>query len=216
MEAALMRSPTAPSWVARLDTPVWIRDPDGNVSYLNRRAEVLLGRSRVEAVGLPCHRVVDGIRASGRPFCRRNCPVSRQAAAGEVLPPVSFQVGRGGDASHWLRCLFIPIWTGDRGPSIVHCALDDDRARRITDYLETVAAGGPPAGADLADAGGSALTRREGEVLRHLAAGEDLQAIADELFISHATVRNHVQHILRKLDVHSIHQAVAWHLLRRA
>jgi DNA-binding NarL/FixJ family response regulator len=35
------------------------------------------------------------------------------------------------------------------------------------------------------------------------------QQIADHLVVSYATIRNHVQHILVKLGVHSILEAIA-------
>jgi two-component system nitrate/nitrite response regulator NarL len=53
------------------------------------------------------------------------------------------------------------------------------------------------------------LTKREMEVLRLLAEGLEQEAIARELFISRKTVGTHVEHILRKLGVHSRAQAVA-------
>jgi DNA-binding NarL/FixJ family response regulator len=56
------------------------------------------------------------------------------------------------------------------------------------------------------------LTRREYEVLLKLAEGLSTQAIADALFISHVTVRNHVARILVKLQVHSRLAAVAFAL----
>lgn len=54
------------------------------------------------------------------------------------------------------------------------------------------------------------LTPREGEILRLLADGLGTAQIAQRLFISPTTVRNHVQNVLRKLDVHSRIEAVAW------
>lgn len=53
------------------------------------------------------------------------------------------------------------------------------------------------------------LTRREKEVLQFLALGMGTSAIARELAISTATVRNHSQRILAKLQVHSRLAAVA-------
>lgn len=47
------------------------------------------------------------------------------------------------------------------------------------------------------------LTCREREVVRLLAMGLTSKAIADVLQISHATARNHIQHIYEKLNVHS-------------
>jgi DNA-binding NarL/FixJ family response regulator len=53
------------------------------------------------------------------------------------------------------------------------------------------------------------LTTREKEILRFLALGMGTSAIARELSISPATVRNHAQRILAKLQVHSRLAAVA-------
>jgi len=54
------------------------------------------------------------------------------------------------------------------------------------------------------------LTRREREVLSCLARGEATEAIAQRLFVSPRTVRNHVANILDKLDVHSRLEAVTF------
>ena len=47
------------------------------------------------------------------------------------------------------------------------------------------------------------LSQREREVLAHLVAGSRVPTIADKLFISPNTVRNHLKAIYRKLDVSS-------------
>jgi DNA-binding NarL/FixJ family response regulator len=54
----------------------------------------------------------------------------------------------------------------------------------------------------------ASVTRRELEVVQLLAEGASNQAIAERLFISLHTVRNHVQRII-KLGVHSKLEAVA-------
>ncbi len=58
-----------------------------------------------------------------------------------------------------------------------------------------------------------ALTLREQEVLELMVQGESAQAIAERTCISYGTVKTHVNHIYRKLDVHSRDEALA--LLRR-
>ena len=52
------------------------------------------------------------------------------------------------------------------------------------------------------------LTQREQEILHLLVEGIDNQSIADKLFISVQTVRNHIRHIYEKLQVHTKSQAV--------
>ena len=61
--------------------------------------------------------------------------------------------------------------------------------------------------------GRGALTSRERQVLGSMAQDLDQREIARSLYLSRATVRNHVQHILYKLDAHSIQEAVALYLL---
>ena len=48
-----------------------------------------------------------------------------------------------------------------------------------------------------------ALTAREIDVLRRVAKGMAYREIADELYVSHRTVQNHVQNVLRKLQLHN-------------
>jgi DNA-binding NarL/FixJ family response regulator len=54
------------------------------------------------------------------------------------------------------------------------------------------------------------LTQRESEVLRHLSLGLTNKQIAVELDISYETVKEHVQHILRKIGVGDRTQAAVW------
>ncbi|TDO46866.1 GAF domain-containing protein [Kribbella sp. VKM Ac-2527] len=53
------------------------------------------------------------------------------------------------------------------------------------------------------------LTRRELEVLRHLAAGESNDQIAARLYISAGTVKTHIKHVLHKLGTVSRAEAIA-------
>jgi DNA-binding NarL/FixJ family response regulator len=54
------------------------------------------------------------------------------------------------------------------------------------------------------------LTQRESEVLRQLALGLTNKEIAQSLEISYETVKEHVQHILRKVGVTDRTQAAVW------
>jgi DNA-binding CsgD family transcriptional regulator len=71
-----------------------------------------------------------------------------------------------------------------------------------------------PEGSDLA----GALTARELEVLQLMSEGASNASIGEALVISHATVKSHVRHILRKLGASNRTEAVSLYLasLRRA
>jgi DNA-binding NarL/FixJ family response regulator len=73
--------------------------------------------------------------------------------------------------------------------------------RKITGALST-----PRASGELE----APLTKRESEVLRQLALGLSNKEIAQALNISYETVKEHVQHILRKLGVADRTQAAVW------
>ncbi|MDA7950581.1 MAG: response regulator transcription factor [Pirellulaceae bacterium] len=54
------------------------------------------------------------------------------------------------------------------------------------------------------------LTQREGEVLKQLALGLTNKQIAHQLDVSYETVKEHVQHVLRKIGVGDRTQAAIW------
>jgi DNA-binding NarL/FixJ family response regulator len=76
-----------------------------------------------------------------------------------------------------------------------------EELRRVTGALAA-----PRNGAD----GEVALTKRESEVLKQLALGLTNKEIAQSLGISYETVKEHVQHILRKIGVSDRTQAAVW------
>jgi DNA-binding NarL/FixJ family response regulator len=76
-----------------------------------------------------------------------------------------------------------------------------DELRRVTGALAA-----PRAGAET----DVPLTKRESEVLKQLAFGLTNKEIAQSLGISYETVKEHVQHILRKIGVSDRTQAAVW------
>jgi DNA-binding NarL/FixJ family response regulator len=88
-----------------------------------------------------------------------------------------------------------------RKASIGESAWTRDELRRVTGALAT-----PRLNADVE----VPLTQRESEVLRQLALGLTNKEIAQALHISYETVKEHVQHILRKVGVSDRTQAAVW------
>ena len=105
--------------------------------------------------------------------------------------------------------------------------LKDAGRERLIDAVRTVAAGEslfaptvlqrlvahyvhrPPPGAARLEGALAELSEREHEVLRLVGRGLSNAEIADELVISHATVKTHVRHVLQKLGLRDRVQAVA-------
>ena len=95
------------------------------------------------------------------------------------------------------KTLVEAIRTAARGESV----WTRDELRRVTGALAT-----PRLVADVE----VPLTQRESEVLKQLAYGLTNKEIAQALGISYETVKEHVQHILRKIGVTDRTQAAVW------
>jgi len=99
--------------------------------------------------------------------------------------------------------------------------LKDDKPARLIMAIEDVLEGGAPMSTSIASKvlsfiKGQAdekqvefnLTKRELQILQHIGKGQNYQQIADVLFISPKTVRNHIEKIYKKLQVHNKVDAV--------
>jgi predicted ATPase/DNA-binding CsgD family transcriptional regulator/DNA-binding XRE family transcriptional regulator len=87
--------------------------------------------------------------------------------------------------------------------------LSDAEAISAARRFVAEALGSPAATAAMAPADGS-LTARQREVAGLVARGLTNEQIAQELVISPATARAHVEHVLDRLDLHSRAQVAAW------
>jgi DNA-binding NarL/FixJ family response regulator len=98
---------------------------------------------------------------------------------------------------------------GARGYLLLGCSLQD-----LVDGLRSVHMGGialgPLVASRIADRmKQQALTRREGDILRHMMLGLSNKAIASKLTLAVGTVKTHVKSVLEKLDATSRTQAVS-------
>lgn len=86
-------------------------------------------------------------------------------------------------------------------------------ARTVLDLVRTP--GGPQSVLSAVSGGGPALSEREREVLRGLVDGLAYKQVADRLGISIDTVRTHIRGLYKKLQVHSVAEAVGRALRER-
>ena len=206
--------------VASIADPAFATDEVGRIVIWNRAAEKLLGWSASEVLGRPCHEVTRGRDVFGNRFWYGQCGLHRMARDHE--PICSFEVDLEKVNSDSVRVgVFIIAVPGPRPGqySLIHLLRPaPSEVRRSADsrsgqsgVLPVLEQGGAPA----RDPATYSLTPREVEILRVLVEGWSTQEIADRLYISIATVRNHVQSILQKLDVHSRMEAVSLALRER-
>ncbi len=200
-----------PLWVRSVGVPTWVTNPSGEIIFANDRAETLLGQSLDHLTRQPCHLAVCGTTPDGRQLCGPNCSFRETARIGIELEPVPMSLRSHDGREQFVRLIIIAVRMPPAdGTHLVHCALDETKERRFQRYFEKVLERNPDAPIPLTEAG---VTSRELEVLQLLAEDQTLHAIAESLGVSYSTVRNHVQHLLQKLHVHSILEAVAVYLL---
>jgi DNA-binding CsgD family transcriptional regulator len=195
---------------------VWVSEVGGEILYMNDRAEKLLNREAASSVGLPCWQVIGGRDESGEKWCETNCQVRDAVTEGKPVEPYTLRINGGEDDEHWLQLLVIPFETEDGTTKLAHCAFRIDRTHIIESYLDRVAARTPINAERTFDLEESRLSRRERQVLDLLAQDKNLYEIAEQLGVSYYTVRNHVQHVLGKMGVHSTLEAVALYLLSQS
>jgi len=191
--------------LARAGDGVFAIGPDGRVMLWNRAAERLLGWKASEVLGRPCCDVLAGSDDHGNRLCYQGCHVMSLIRLGEPVQHFEMRTPTKAGRPVWIdvTVLEAPAGAGTRALAI-HIFRDVTAAKELMSLVHERLA--PPAAAEGADL----LTRREIEILRHIAAGESTSALAERLHVSPATVRNHAQNIFTKLGVHSRLEAVAW------
>lgn len=190
-------------------------------------------RTAAQALGRLCHEIFHGRDPFGNRFCGEACAVTSTIRRHETMNRFELATG---DRSHSKSLGVTVIEIPDSRPGFftaVHILDDIDEKSRLArelnrlreaygplTHLPPIADGtvgitlqssrvpaGEPVEIDASVA--EQLSEREMDVLRAIASGQANKDIANSLHISVATTRNHVQHILKKLDVHSKLEAVA-------
>ena len=190
---------------------VYAVDSNGIVQFWNAAAEKILGYSAREVVGMPCHNILNGRDASCNRICRESCAVRMQASEGEPINHFQMSSTTSKGRPMWLDVSIINVWANSGSPAaIVHlfrdATLSHDLEVLVREKLSQIeAASNPDQPSPPIE-----LTSREREVLTLMKQGASTAVTAQKLFISRATVRNHVQNIFSKLGVHTRLEAVAY------
>lgn len=202
--------------IARAGAAAFATDENGRIAIWNKGAREMLGYPASRVLGKSCHEIVCGRDVFGNRFCDRQCALTFmverhetvrhfeldvRTESGEIVPAnVSIVVLPGPRARQYTLVHFIEKVDRNReANALVRRILTEQHAPQLS----------RPAVADAPSPQSPSLTSREIQILRLLAEGTSTKGIADSLFISVTTTRNHVQNILRKLDVHSKLEAVS-------
>lgn len=182
--------------------PAFAVDAVGKITAWNTSAETALGILRRNALGKSCIKVICGKDAFGHQVCQRECHVFQSLRARK--PARRFRMHVRAGTGHYVEAECVTLGlvdpTGETTvihllqlwPNGNHAPLPHTRRRDTRELRQRV----------------PSLTPREMEVLALLAAGRNTKQISDQLDVSQATVRTHVEHVLGKLQVHSRLEAV--------
>ena len=195
---------------------VFAVDAKQRIIYWDPGCEELFNRPAKKVLGRTCCGVMRGVSpVSGELFCGENCHVAQLANGG--LAPKSFSIQTKADNNDEpmtlsVNVVLVPSQCKKRW--IVMHLLHRGMSRDVLTAMDCALRAGRPAPATTCNDNDEefvlSITKREQDVLQLLAEGLACPAISKRLDISVTTVRNHIQHIQRKLGVHSQTEAVAY------
>jgi DNA-binding CsgD family transcriptional regulator len=193
--------------IARSNEATFATDSADRIILWNKKCEALLERPARSVLGKRCYEVIGGLDVYGNIYCHRSCPVAFQAREKPKQPvhrfSLSIEVGGNGLRKFDYSLFAIPSYHPALS-TLIHVLRERKKESRLERQLAGEAEVREPRWPMATSTGSSVdLTDRETEILRCLARGMSTGSIGNKLCISPTTVRNHVQHILEKLDVHN-------------
>ncbi|HEY3216328.1 MAG TPA: LuxR C-terminal-related transcriptional regulator [Candidatus Eisenbacteria bacterium] len=202
--------------IGRAGAAAFATDEKGRIAIWNKGAQEMLGYPASQVLGKSCHEILCGRDVFGNRFCDRQCALTFMVERHESVR--HFELDVRNESGETVPASFsIVVMPGPRARqyTLIHFLERVDRRRDVDQLIRRILTQqhAPPVSAPAANEPSlppsPVLTPREVQVLALLAEGTSTQGIADSLFISVTTTRNHVQNILRKLDVHSKLEAVS-------
>ena len=181
--------------------PAFAVDAESKIVAWNSAAKTALGYSRRHALGELCFKVICGKDVLGNRVCQRECLVFRSLR--ERKPVRRFRMRVRAGTGHYVEAECTTL-----------CRLGSTSEATVNYLLQLWPGRGrdpvslPRRGDTRGSKAAPSLTPREMEVLRFLAAGRSTRQMAEDLYVSPATVRTHVENVLGKLQAHSRLEAV--------
>lgn len=196
---------------ARTADAVFVVDPDQRIVHWDARAETLTGLLAEEMVGRPCYQALRGECEGGGLLYKGGCPVMALARAGHAVPSYDMRIDTRLAGKRWVSVSVLSVDSDDGRPYLVHLLRDAQKAHDALEMardLVRLSWNGENASTTHHEVVPE-LTPRQAEVLGLLAEGRSVKEICAALYLSKATVRNHVRALLQALGAHSQLEAVA-------
>jgi DNA-binding CsgD family transcriptional regulator len=193
------------------NSALFVVDEQRRILFINELAAELIDKDTQSVEGSPCWEVMALRTLDGKRFCNQECRPWQDACDGN--PDTRFHLAYRNPAGSISEIYLRPILLSPPGegtaallhvirpanpatdlqPSETDGSRAEDRQNQMKGHLRDT------------------LTDRETEVLQLLASCHSTADISDKLGISPVTVRNHLQNVMRKLDVHKrLDAVVAW------
>lgn len=199
---------------------VFIIDEELRIQFWNRAAEEITGFGKDDVFGQKCYQILQGRDEKRQLVCKACCQVAELALKSEPVHSYDIRTRTNNGGKRWLNISIITVKIGENRNKkmIIHLFRDVTQKkdseiffRRFLEIAQRYYI--IPIEPDISKDPNihiNKLTLREQEVFIHLARGLSTKEIAEVLFISMSTVRNHVQNIFSKLGVHSRSEAIAY------
>lgn len=190
---------------------VFISSPSGEILFCNRAAETILEASAQQVVGQECRKFFNGRDSNGNQLCQWPCPLKMSLSRGDLIQHFEMATRTRTGKPLWIdvSCVALPC-DDNQPPTVVHLFRDVTAAHQIEVLVRQQLAQTQLAMSEETPPLIVELTQRELQVVTLMRTGATTAAIAEQLFISKTTVRNHIQNIFSKLKVHSRLEAVAY------
>lgn len=198
---------------ARTTEAIFAVDPKHRIVRWDHRMESLTGVLSEEALGKPFYEALTGECEDGAPFAARAWSAIRLVEDGQPIPGYDARIETRTGGERWVGVSVISVGSAE-GTYLVHLVRDTQEAHdtlemarsviRLSSKRSAATDARPDRRSDAPE-----LTPRQSEVLGMLAEGKGVKEIQHELYLSQATVRNHVRSLLQALGAHSQLEAVA-------
>jgi DNA-binding CsgD family transcriptional regulator len=191
---------------------VFVVDPEYRIVHWDARAESLTDVLAEEMVGEPCYEALTGEGEDGTSFRIHVYSAMRLAQAGQPAPGYDVRLFTRSGGERWVGVSSLALET-DEGPYLVNLMRDAQASHETLEMARGLigfSGQDAPKQSPVRNRGEvPELTPRQLEVLGLLAAGKSAKEICRELFLSQATVRNHIRALLQALGAHSQLEALA-------